>query len=414
MSHKARILGLENTIQMHYANCNTYNADFDGDEMNLHFPQSELSRAEASQIVITDQQYVVPKDGSPLRGLIQDHIVSGVYLTCRDTFLTRDRFQQLFFGCCWNTNPKIPLKMPAPAVLKPQCLWTGKQLITAVLNQLTYGRRPLNLISKSQIPDEMWGKGSGEATIIIRQNELLTGVLGKKQFGNKAHGLVHAVYELYGAEMAGKLLTTLGRLFTLYLQFRGFTCGMDDLLLTMPSEKKRAGLSEESNRCGMKQAGIFTGIIPQDTPDLLDKIKDKKERQVMEEKIMTRLAEMLASPDEAHNWDKFMISHLGGVTSSVIEACLPSGQVKSFPKNNLAMMTISGAKGSRVNFSQISCLLGQQELEGRRVPRMVTGQTLPCFAPYETSPRAGGFVADRFLTGKFHGLIQLGHLLIRW
>jgi DNA-directed RNA polymerase I subunit RPA1 len=73
--------------------------------------------------------------------------------------------------------------------------------------------------------------------------------------------------------------------------------------------------------------------------------------------------------------------------------------VKQFPKNNLALMTTSGAKGSNVNFSQISSLLGQQELEGKRVPVMSSGKTLPCFDPFDTSARAGGFIMDRFLTG---------------
>jgi DNA-directed RNA polymerase beta' subunit len=49
----------------------TYNADFDGDEMNVHFPQEELGRAEAYEIVNADQQYVVPTSGDPIRGLIQ-------------------------------------------------------------------------------------------------------------------------------------------------------------------------------------------------------------------------------------------------------------------------------------------------------------------------------------------------------
>lgn len=61
---------------------------------------------------------------------------------------------------------------------------------------------------------------------------------------------------------------------------------------------------------------------------------------------------------------------------------------QAFPRNCLSLMTVSGAKGSLVNFSQISCLLGQQELEGRRVPRMASGKTLPCFGPYDAGARA--------------------------
>ena len=74
MAHTAKVLPGQRTIRMHYANCKTYNADFDGDEMNLHL--DHLARAEAYEIVRADQQYTVPTDGSPLRGLIQDHVVA--------------------------------------------------------------------------------------------------------------------------------------------------------------------------------------------------------------------------------------------------------------------------------------------------------------------------------------------------
>lgn len=46
MAHNARILKHEKTLRLHYANCKAYNADFDGDEMNAHFPQNELARSE--------------------------------------------------------------------------------------------------------------------------------------------------------------------------------------------------------------------------------------------------------------------------------------------------------------------------------------------------------------------------------
>lgn len=87
------------------------------------------------------------------------------------------------------------------------------------------------------------------------------------------------------------------------------------------------------------------------------------------------------------------------LSSDVVRACLPGGQEKAFRHNMMALMTVTGAKGSLVNFSQISCLLGQQELEGRRVPRMASGKSLPCFAPYDVGARSGGYVGDRFLTG---------------
>jgi DNA-directed RNA polymerase beta' subunit len=211
MAHQARVLKGEKTLRLHYANCSTYNADFDGDEMNVHFPQEELGRAEAYEIVNADQQYVVPTSGDPIRGLIQvqnilpmlymgcimqewtndhtflglpqsaqlcncakglinivsifhcpegtvshswihvsfasfvqDHICSATLLTKRDTFLTREEYQQLVYSACVSSNPTsfkskkqtvlgvidhddsiMPLP---PAILKPRPLWTGKQV----------------------------------------------------------------------------------------------------------------------------------------------------------------------------------------------------------------------------------------------------------------------------------------------
>eukprot|EP00456_Euglypha_rotunda_P084358 TRINITY_DN84678_c0_g1_i1.p1 TRINITY_DN84678_c0_g1~~TRINITY_DN84678_c0_g1_i1.p1 ORF type:complete len:150 (-),score=16.71 TRINITY_DN84678_c0_g1_i1:10-459(-) len=79
--------------------------------------------------------------------------------------------------------------------------------------------------------------------------------------------------------------------------------------------------------------------------------------------------------------------------------CVPNGQRKKFPHNCLGLMTLSGAKGSKVNFSHIAAILGQQELEGKRVPMMASGKTLPSFGAYDPSPRAGGYVSGRYLTG---------------
>lgn len=83
---------------MHYANCSTYNADFDGDEMNIHLCQSYEARAEALNIMATHKQYVVPTSGKPIRGLIQDSVVSGVRLSNKDCFLPREEYMQLVYA----------------------------------------------------------------------------------------------------------------------------------------------------------------------------------------------------------------------------------------------------------------------------------------------------------------------------
>ena len=190
MAHTARVLKGEKTIRMHYANCNTYNADFDGDEMNLHFPQNEIARAEAYNIANTNNQYLVPTDGNPLRGLIQDHVVTGVLMTARDCFFTREEYHQVIFGCLPESDRKMIITLP-PALIKPKPLWTGKQVVSTVLKNLTLGKPALNLESKSRTPARMWEPFPEESKVIFMDGDLLCGVLDKSQFGASAFGLVH-------------------------------------------------------------------------------------------------------------------------------------------------------------------------------------------------------------------------------
>ncbi|KAJ3375015.1 hypothetical protein GGF31_005737 [Allomyces arbusculus] len=382
MAHKARVLPGEKTIRLHYANCNTYNADFDGDEMNVHFPQNEVARAEAYLIANTDNQYLVPTDGSPLRGLIQDHVVTGVRMCARDTFLTRDEVQQLLVGSLPQaTLRKGPIRMLPPAVMKPRKLWTGKQVISILLHNMCYGLAPLNLTSKARVGAKYWGpQGADEAQVVFCNGELMTGVLDKSQFGASAYGLVHSVYELYGAEMAGHLLGSLSRLFSTHIQMVAFSCRMDDLLLTKQGDKWRRDLINGGQSFGHEVAMEYT-------------------KSTNETQLKQQLEEVLREDEKLAGLDAAMKGKMNGLTSSIISKCLPDGLVKLFPANGMQLMTVSGAKGSNVNVSQISCCLGQQELEGRRVPIMVSGKSLPSFVPFDTSARAGGFISGRFLTG---------------
>jgi DNA-directed RNA polymerase I subunit RPA1 len=381
MAHRARILPGEKTIRMHYANCNTFNADFDGDEMNMHFPQSELGRAEAYEIAANDRQYLVPTDGSPLRGLIQDHIVTGVLLTLKETFLTREVVQQLLYGALPETLS--PILMVPPTIVRPVALWSGKAVITALLRNLTAGRPALTMTgAKGKIGARLWRGHEEEAQVNVLEGALCTGVMDKAQIGDSPYGLVHAVHEVYGPATAGLLLTALSRLLTRYDQYIGFTCRMDDILLTPAANAARRRLIDDARAKGRHVLADFLGADPEDR----DALRAGLERAVRSE-------------EQSRALDGAFKGKMNALTSQIIEACLPEGQLKPFPYNNMSLMTTSGAKGSMVNFSQISGCLGQQELEGRRVPVMVSGKTLPSFAAWDARPRAGGYITQRFLTG---------------
>ncbi|KAJ2769087.1 hypothetical protein IWQ56_002687, partial [Coemansia nantahalensis] len=394
---RARVLPGERTLRFHYLNCNQFNSDFDGDEMNMHFPQSESARSELRNIMGADQTYINPTNGGPLRGLIQDSVDGGVIMTKRDTLLTRSEYQELIY---WALQPERQPQLPEgrvqllpPAIFKPRPLWTGKQVLSTLLLNLTWGHAPLNMVSKDKIGKKLWGRTAAEEErVLILDGELLVGVLDKSQFGASSYGLVHSVYELYSPTHAGRLLSAISRLFLRYLQEIGFSCRMEDLLLDPAGNAVRQEIIRQQRPGGIKTTLGFIGMGDYE-PDAID--ADGPVRR----EYQSRMEEVLRHEYKLAQLDGLVSGAMSNFTTELTNTCLPDHLQLPFPHNNMVVMTASGAKGSNVNMAQISCCLGQQSLEGRRVPLMVSGKSLPSFAPFDASGRAGGYVANRFLTG---------------
>ena len=408
MAHRTRVLQKENTIRMHYANCNTYNADFDGDEMNMHFPQNEQARAESFEIADTDHQYLSSTAGKPLRGLIQDHLSMGVQFSSRDVFFDAEQYQQLLYSCLRPENHNTTgdrIQSVPPAVLKPKRLWTGKQVISTLLkNILPEGYEGLNLTSRSSTSADSWGEKTEnnpdkfdvtatsiafrdtEQVVIFKGGEHLSGILDKSQLGPSVGGLVHAIHELYGHIVAGKFLSIVSRLLTRYLNERAWSCGMEDLFLTPEGDIRRKEELKKAIALGFEVSASYVSL-------------EASQLQARDPQLLERMEDVLRHPIQHAGLDQVYNASTKNITESVTKACLPLGLGKPFPKNQMQAMTISGAKGSNVNANLISCNLGQQVLEGRRVPVMVSGKSLPSFREYESDPVAGGYVSGRFLTG---------------
>jgi DNA-directed RNA polymerase I subunit RPA1 len=399
MAHKARILKGEKTFKLHYSNCKSYNADFDGDEMNAHLPQNEVGRSEAYNLVNVASHYLVPKDGTPLGGLIQDHMISGVKISMRGRFFNKEDYQQLVFQALSNKLGNI--KLLPPTILKPIKLWSGKQIFsTIILNIIPEGKPPINLKSTAKIGAKSWqtqkarewhAGGSflkepemSEAEVVFRQGELLVGVLDKNHYGSTPYGLIHCIYELYGGHVSTKLLSSLTRLFTAFLQWEGFTLGVHDILAMEDADKERKKIIKESRKIGRS--------ITCQALDIPETVTDDELVEKLEEAYAT-------DPKFRAVLDRKYKSAMDTYTNGINKACLPAGLVCKFPDNNLQLMVTSGAKGSTVNTMQISCLLGQIELEGKRPPIMINGKSLPSFPLFECSPKAGGFIDGRFMTG---------------
>eukprot|EP00439_Symbiodinium_sp_Y106_P036244 s3363_g4.t1 len=395
---------------------------------------------EALAIAKADQQYLVPTSGKPLRGLIQDHVIAGTMLTKRDSFYTKTEVCLLlyaglrhaleasnkptamsFLPGAWREasqdfknfkdrpwlSPsvhmhaqKFKVELDPPAVLRPRPLWSGKQVLSMLLKHLIKEAdtsKGVNLDGKSKTPGDIWnGRLDGdkeEATVTFRGSDLLQGVLDKASFGAETAGITHMCFELMGGRLVSLWLSGIARLFTLLLQMRGFTCAYEDLVLRPEIDEKRTGKTElvKGARLAAKEVaeqwihkhGAGEELQANPTPSALSKAS----KHLFQQK------------ETVEHFEGLIIGKMKEFWSGMINKCIPIGQRLAVPRNCFASMVQTGAKGSKVNQSQVSCCLGQQDLEGRLPPLMTTQRSLPCFAVRDLSNRTRGYIADRFLTG---------------
>ena len=325
--------------------------------MNCHFPQSDNARAECEFIANTDLQYIVPTDGSPLRGLIQDHVDAGVKMTGKDTFLERWEYQQLIFASLTSLSgleiieSNMDIELLPPAIRKPRELWTGKQVISTLLHHLRKGKDKFDVNDidvlpgvscerKTKTPPTAFGAEMEEHLVLVRDGELLRGVLDKAAFGATDFSLVHAVYEAYGPNKAGLLLNAFGRLFTAYLQYySGHSCRMEDLVLTTEADQERRKLVEKAYNIGSRAAKAWAdsdgGKVEIPPVESLPSAT-KPLKPVEAATTAAKIGELLSGEEGKENsaaLDGYMQSQINPLASKIIKACLPSGLAVPFPAN---------------------------------------------------------------------------------
>lgn len=165
----------------------------------------------------------------------------------------------------------------------------------------------------------------------------MCGILDKSQYGAADYGLVHSIHEIYGAHIAGKLLSVLGRLFTRYVMNIGLTCGMDDLWLTAEGNNWRTTTLEGAKDVGVKAAAEVTNL-PEDT--------DPEDPE-----LLKRLEEILRDDNKLGILDAISQSKVNAVTTSVVSQCIPNGTMKRFPKRHAANGPVGSQGIQRQRFS---------------------------------------------------------------
>ncbi|CAI5461136.1 unnamed protein product [Closterium sp. Yama58-4] len=240
MCHRARVMPWK-TLRFNESVCNPYNADFDGDEMNMHVPQTEEARTEALLLMGVENNLCTPKNGDILVASTQDFLTSAFLITRRDTFYDRASFCLL---CSYMTDGAMQVDIPTPALLKPVELWTGKQLMSVLVRPSAHDRVFVTL----GVPEKTYSKKGGpfcvnDGFVFFRNSELLSGQLGKATLGNGSkQGLFALLMREYSPQVAAVCMNRLAKLSARWIGNHGFSIGIDDVQPSkhLYNEKQRA------------------------------------------------------------------------------------------------------------------------------------------------------------------------------
>lgn len=352
MGHRVKVMPYS-TFRLNLSVTSPYNADFDGDEMNLHVPQSHETRAEVMNLCAVPLNIVSPQKNGPLMGIVQD-TMAGIYkLTRRDTMLNQQEVMNILM---WV--PGWDGILPHPAIVKPSPRWTGKQIISMGLPS------GLNLLRYDDKEGHCPLKDGG---LLIQNGELQYGQLVKKVVGASGGSIVHVIYNERGWEAAVDFFNAAQRIVCYWLLHNGFSVGIGD---TVPDEKTALGIE---TAVAAEKAHVDE-LIDEVQQDKLEPLPGMTKRESFESRAKAFL-------EEARN-------QAGDVSSK---------GVKDF--NNVGQMVKSGSKGSSVNISQMTAAVGQQSLEGKRLPFGFKYRTLPHFPKDDYSPASRGFVENSYLRG---------------
>ncbi|CAJ0594393.1 unnamed protein product [Cylicocyclus nassatus] len=361
MGHRVKILPWS-TFRMNLSVTTPYNADFDGDEMNLHLPQSLETRAEIEEIAMVPRQLITPQSNKPVMGIVQDTLCAVRMMTKRDVYIDYPRMMDLLMYL-----PTWEGKVPQPAIMKPKPLWTGKQLFSLIIP----GNVNVLRTHSTHPDDEDSGPykwiSPGDTKVLVEHGELISGIICSKTVGRSAGNLLHVVALELGHEVAAKFYSHIQTVINAWLLGEGHTIGIGD---TIADQATYRDIQDSIRKAKLD----VIDVIEKAHNDDLEPTPGNTLRQTFENKV-------------------------NRILNDARDKTGSSAQKSLSDFNNFKSMVVSGSKGSKINISQVIACVGQQNVEGKRIPFGFRHRTLPHFIKDDYGPESKGFVENSYLAG---------------
>tara|TARA_B100000902_G_scaffold192059_2_gene183527 strand:- start:4564 stop:9093 length:4530 start_codon:yes stop_codon:yes gene_type:complete len=317
MGHTVRVMK-HRTFRMNLSCTPPYNADFDGDEMNIHVPQTLEAQAEARYVMCVKNQIISAQSNKPVMSIIQDTMIASYLLTQKDVRLAKgDFFQCVLSMPGWDGQFKIDVDKD---------FFTGHELVSMCLPLVNYE-----------------GCGVKIDCGIMKYGQFTKGVLGT------SHGsLIHVINNDCGPDECVLFINRMQRVGHTYLSIRGFTLSIADIVSSDENQK------------------------------------------YVDTELKNAFAEIEGEKNEAR---------INGVLNGVRDTIGKAVTDPLTQDNNLYCLIDSGTKGKRNNITQIMGPIGQQNLQGKRIPKTWPKRTLPHFEVDEESPKSRGYIERSYRQG---------------
>lgn len=352
MAHRVKVMPYD-TFRLNVCVTASYNADFDGDEMNLHMPQSLQSANELISLASVPTQIISPAQAKPIISIVQD-VALGVYLITNESVMISQKQYFNLMSRMSRFNGTIP-----KASLTSGNAFTGKQAMSMVIPENVNLTSPNNTYADDP--------NNKENTVIIQNGEIIQGVIDKNIYQQQSKGLVHTIYNENGFQETTHLFDDTQRLICDFLVYYGFSIGISDLVVSEQTMKK---IKEDVDNA-KKQ--------------VYSKISDIHNNRFENPSIYT----------DAEYFETEVNNMLNKTADQLAKIGL--AQIKA--DNRMYAMVMSKSKGNKMNIVQVMSALGQQNVDGKRIQYGYEDRTLPHFTKYDDGPETRGFIENSFMTG---------------
>jgi len=354
MCHIARIMKQGDTFRMNVADTKPYNADFDGDEMNLHMPQDVEAESELRNLAAVPYQIISPANNSPIIGIYQDSML-GCNRFTRENIRFTPREAMNILMMFERVNEKT-----LNAIIEERGVVTNFELMSQILP-------PLSLKYNTKLFKDTEDKSKSNNVLEIKNGQYLRGQMEKGVLGGGTKGLIQRICNDFGNFASANFIDDLQNIITEYMKSSAYSVGISDLIA-----------DEKTNQDIIK---IITDK-KMDVKNLIDQTQigvfENKTGKSNEEEFETQVNNILNQAS----------SEAGKV-----------GLTSLSKDNRFVIMVSAGSKGSDLNISQMISCLGQQNVDGKRIPYGFDHRTLPHFTKYDDSPSARGFVESSYING---------------